>query len=380
MNTFFVSCQPGFETELIQELKEFWPFLLELDGRPHAVALEISQVIAGGVEITAPLHLGLQINFFSKLAHRVLLRIAHFRAKSFPEMKKKLPVGLLFDWTGEKELRWEIAAAKSKLNNEKRIREVMKEKGLNTMVENEASPQTLFVRVFQDQFTWSLDTSGAHLHFRSGREQQGRAPLRETYAAFCLRKMIDSTCANELQTIDLLDPMAGSGTFLLEGKNLFSPNFSRPYAFQSWRRTPKLLKSPALKENYQKFSTFHAYAAADIDPKMVALMKTQLSPQFAEAELSIEQEDIFAASTATSILKNRWLIANPPYGERLQAEFAPAKLYEALRQKYRPQKLGLLLSQPQAQKLRRQYPPTTEFPFRNSGLPVSFLIYEVSSE
>lgn len=375
MNQFFISCPLGFEQDLIQEMNEFWPFLLGLDGRPHSAPLEIIEVISGGVEISVPLHLGLQINFFSKLAHRVLLRIARFRAKSFPELKKKLPVELLLDWTGEKDLRWEIAAAKSKLNNEKRIREVMKEFGMNKMVEKEDSTQTLFVRVFQDEFVWSLDTSGAHLHFRSAREKQGKAPLRETYAAYCLMKMIGETSANELHEIDLMDPMAGTGTFLFEGKNLFSPNFSRPYAFQTWRRTPKIFKSESLKNNYQKFSTFHSYRALDVDDKMVSLMKTQLAPHFSETELKIENDDVFLASSEKNPSKNLWIVANAPYGERLEADFKPVELLSAITEKYHPQKIGLLLSQAQAQSLRQKKKPTADFSFRNSGIAVSFLIY-----
>ena len=29
MNQFFISCEPGFEDELIQEIQEIWPFLIE---------------------------------------------------------------------------------------------------------------------------------------------------------------------------------------------------------------------------------------------------------------------------------------------------------------------------------------------------------------
>jgi putative N6-adenine-specific DNA methylase len=380
MNQFFISCPLGFEQELIQEMNEFWPFLLGLDGRPHSSPLEITEVISGGVEISVPLHLGLQINFFSKIAHRVLLRIASFRAKSFPELKKKLPTGLLLDWIGEKEIRWEIAAAKSKLNNEKRIREVMKESGMNCMVENEDSSQALFVRVFQDEFVWSLDTSGAHLHFRSGREKQGKASLRETYAAYCLMKMIGETSANQLHEIDLLDPMAGTGTFLFEGKNLFSPNFSRDYAFQTWRRTPKILKSESLKNNYQKFSTFRSYQAFDVDAKMVEVMKTQLALHFSESELQVEIDDVFLADRDSGgkirAEKNLWIVANAPYGERMEADFKPIELLTALGEKYHAKKIGLLLSQAQAASLRQKRKPTADFSFRNSGLAVSFLIYE----
>lgn len=379
MNRFFVSCPLGFEQDLIQEMKEFWPYLVGLDGRTQSSSFEIIEVISGGVEIETPLHLGLQINFFTKLAHRVLLRIASFRAKSFPEMKKKLPVGLLFDWTGEKNLRWEIAAAKSKLNNEKRIREVMKESGLNNMIEDEESAQTLFVRVFNDEFTWSLDTSGPHLHFRSGREKQGAAPLRETYAAFCLTKMIGETSVAKLNEIDLLDPMAGSGTFLWEAKNLYVPNLARTFSFQSWRRTPKLFKSETLKNNYQKFSSFRSYQALDVNAEMVSLMKKQLTPAFSESELQISQADVFSPATqspARGIGHVQWIIANPPYGERLEADFKPIELLEAIEAKYQAQKIGLLLSQNQAQSLRQKRKPTAEFPFKNSGIAVSFFIFE----
>src|SRR6185436_6788420 len=66
----------------------------------------------------------------------------------------------------------------------------------------------LFIR--QGKGILSLDTSGMPLHQRGYRQAGGIAPLRETLAAALLRM------ANYSPSDVMIDPCAGSGTFLIE--------------------------------------------------------------------------------------------------------------------------------------------------------------------
>ena len=77
------------------------------------------------------------------------------------------------------------------------------------MSENSAV-QNLFVRVVDDRFVISLDSSGAPLYKRGLKEDVGKAPLRETLAAAAL------VWAGYTGKEPLMDPMCGSGTFSLE--------------------------------------------------------------------------------------------------------------------------------------------------------------------
>ncbi|MEM7736305.1 MAG: hypothetical protein AAF267_10985, partial [Deinococcota bacterium] len=68
----------------------------------------------------------------------------------------------------------------------------------------------IYVRLFQDRCTVSINTSGAHLHKRGYRDHSYTAPLRETLAAAVLKEL------NLPNYTTLIDPMCGSGTLLIE--------------------------------------------------------------------------------------------------------------------------------------------------------------------
>ena len=83
MGLFFVSCSLDFELELVTEIKSFWFEMMDLDGLPTREPWPEFEVIQGGVEIECADHLGFQINLFSKIANRVLLRIVKFEARYY---------------------------------------------------------------------------------------------------------------------------------------------------------------------------------------------------------------------------------------------------------------------------------------------------------
>ena len=118
---FYVIAQPGLEEALKQEILEIWPYLLESDARPNSRPVRFIQPEVGGWLIEAPLILGLQLNYFSHLASRVLLRLDEFKVRDFPKLHdrlKKLPLDSYFS---KQDFRIEVSASKSRLNNEKRI-------------------------------------------------------------------------------------------------------------------------------------------------------------------------------------------------------------------------------------------------------------------
>src|SRR3546814_8924297 len=85
------------------------------------------------------------------------------------------------------------------------------------------------VRIEDDLVTISLDTTGESLHKRGFKEGVAKAPMRETMAAMFLRQCgYDGT-----QTV--LDPMCGSGTFVIEAAEIalgLQPGRSRTFAFE----------------------------------------------------------------------------------------------------------------------------------------------------
>ncbi|MGZ3692379.1 MAG: RNA methyltransferase, partial [Pseudobdellovibrio sp.] len=208
MARFFVSCPLGFETSLATEIKNFWFEMIDLDGLPTRAEFPELEILQGGVEFETDDHLGFQINFFSKLANRVLLRIAKFESRYYDQFEKELSKidlekYLDFDYLNH-QLQVKIESHKSRLNNEKNLNEafshVLDKKKIKI---SDKARQTLFIRIEKDRVTVSLDTSGEHLHRRGYASHRGEAPLRETLAAYLV------THLNLSSRLRLIDPFAG---------------------------------------------------------------------------------------------------------------------------------------------------------------------------
>lgn len=394
MTKFFISCALGFEEELQLELKEIWPFLLDLDGRPHASALQIVSVDKGGVEIQCPFHLGLQLNFFSKLSHRILWRFQEFRVRDFPKLfqrLQKIKSSNQFVPFMNKKFSYEIAASKSRLNNEKRIAAIFEE----CWGGNKAnSDYCFYIRMHDDLCVISIDTSGEHLHYRSQRTEQGVAPLRETVAAFCARKLCKGLGVVDTQHLSLVDPMAGTGTLLSESMSLFQAVDRDDFAFQKWSWIPKLLQSKDLRKNYLNMPLcFSKLYAMDREASLVAIAKKQLAT-FGEKAQAVQQ-DLFAKPSAEmqAVLQQLQagpvlLISNPPYGERLKVDFTPLQLLSQIAEVFRPLRFGLLVSQAQAHEMPQKFENNkansqavdsyflqSKDKIQNGGLSVEFCVY-----
>lgn len=372
MSVFFVSCAIGFEDELEREIQEFWPYLIAKDGRPHAEALVILEKIPGGLEIECSEILGFQINLFTKLAHRVLLRVASKTIKDFPPLVawvKKLPLKNYFP---KMEFDYEIAASKSRLNNEKRILKIFEEV-LGPACEG--APK-IYVRVYDDLFTVSLDTTGEHLHFRGQRKLQGTAPLRETLAAFCLRRLFSGLSLSQLAKMKLVDPMCGAGTFLLEANQLFTPNL-REFSFQKFQSCPALLKSATLLQNYRGFEPIRlaGLSGADVDPQIVEIAKANLAES---TEASVQVRDLTKTSSEDADL----VVVNPPYGERIKADLSAHEVMEKCLAVYQPRRCLVIHPQsqwPQQLTVKGQaYELREKTKALNGGLSVFITIYQKS--
>jgi putative N6-adenine-specific DNA methylase len=393
--SFYISCALGFEEVLAEEIKECWPWLIEINGQANQTPLPEMTLDKGGILIKTPLAMGLQLNFFLKTANRILWRLAEFKVKDFPklfEKVQKIPWGNYLNGTN---VEWIVAASKSRLNNEKRIEEVCREsfaKIASKIQGASKAKQDIYVRMFDDLCSISLDTTGEHLHKRGWGVMKGEAPLRETIAAFTLRQMMGGSTPGKLQEVTLVDPMCGSGTFLLEAASLSQPVFSRQFSFLEWKNTPKIFKTPLLKKNYKLLATktpFKAYVGYDLSDKVLEAAKENLKTlkqktELSDIEMSFENEDLFLG--APKKFGTVWCISNPPYGERLHVQgqktesegFSYQELIHQMAQKFSSEKVGVLLPNKaivKSLKAPAGYKKSTEVTFSNGGLDVVFLVF-----
>lgn len=325
MPSFFVSCPLQLEDDLIQEMESFWFQMCDLDGLPTREPLPEFEKEQGGLEFETSLHIGLQINLFSKLANRVLLRVTSFESRYFDQFQKnfeKIELHKYFDAT---QIKVQVESSKSRLFHEDNLLEAIGKSLAKKKIRLVDEAQvTLFIRIHKDRVTVSLDTTGEHLHFRGYRKQQGEAPMRENLAYDMLFKAGLTTA--EPKTI--LDPFAGSGTLLFEASLSGYPNFLRDYAFLHLKNTPALFKSDSWKKNFRWLSREQKsrFVGFEIDQSTYQKSlqnKTLFEENYRPSHIEFNNLDSSKAkpdevSKALNPHLPVWIVTNPPYGERLK--------------------------------------------------------------
>ena len=160
----------------------------------------------------------------------------------------------------------------------------------------------------------SFNSSGDPLFKRGYRKQTGIAPLNEVLAASCLLK---SDWHGQSR---FLDPMCGSGTFLIEAAMIacdIAPNLNREhFNFMKWPDWDAALFEVIQNSVLKKIKDFHFHIKGyDIDPKSVENAKVNVQSANLEEFISVEEQDFFSKQKKGDY--HLHLVSNPPYGERM---------------------------------------------------------------
>ena len=171
----------------------------------------------------------------------------------------------------------------------------------------------LDVHISQDEVTISLDSSGEPLYRRGWREASTEAPINEVLAAGILKLAgWDGQC-------DLVDPMCGSGTFLVEAAlmaaNINPGVFRQDFAFQHWPDYDEELFDRIYNDDSQEREFKHKIYGYDIALQAVAISERNVKSAGVAKMIEVEQRDIRDWESAP---KGGMLVTNPPYGERLK--------------------------------------------------------------
>jgi putative N6-adenine-specific DNA methylase len=185
-----------------------------------------------------------------------------------------------------------------------------------------------------DSYVYYVDTSGDALYQRGNRKASIEAPLRENLAAGILQ--LSGWQVGQ----PLLDPMCGSGTFLLEAAMMalnIAPGLRRNFGFEKLKNfesdTWKKIKNTALKN--AKPVTFQKIYGSDSDLRAVRIAKQNLSEAGLLEAVQLAQTNITEVVPPND---SGVLVANPPYGVRIGEDEELAALYpkmgEALKRKF----------------------------------------------
>ena len=374
------TCPKGMEALLADEIKELG-------------VQSVKQTVAA-VMFKGQLQHAYLVCLWSRIANRVLLPVHKFELHSADDLYQQChDIPWEQHLTSEQSIAVDFVGSSRHIDNSmygaQRVKDAVVDRlraitGERPSVDAKNPDIRIQVRQHKGQVNVALDFSGDSLHRRGYRTGQGSAPLKENLAAALLMRANWPAMAK--QGAALLDPMCGSGTFLIEGAMMaadMAPGLLRQrFGFMAW-----LQHDLALWEAQRKAAEERCKAgleALDIDirgydanPRLLEV--TQLNIQKAGLDehirLAPKPLDQFGKATADEGL----LITNPPYGERLGEVEQLVPLY---------QKLGTVLQKNFMQwraavftgnlDLARELDlsPSKQYKFLNGAIPCKLLLFD----
>ncbi|NVM78184.1 putative N6-adenine-specific DNA methylase [Duganella sp. SG902] len=314
MASFFCPCPRGMEAALAEELREI---------AQQSTTMKVHNEVPGGVHASGDLEDSYRINLHSRIASRVLMRMAAGGYKNENDIYDLTLAQPWEEWFGyDHTIRVDLTAVKSPLKSLEfttlKIKDAICDRFLDQYkkrpsVDTKEPDMRIFGFVDAHQFIVYLDTSGEALFKRGWRTETGDAPLRENLAAGLLR------VAGWKPGMPLFDPMCGSGTILCEAAQMVQgvpPGARRRFAFekfhdfdpQPWQEMKAAIKPNPLPAEPTIFGS-------DISGDMVAMARHNLRSAgilFDVPLKQIEAQQVQAPTAQPGIL-----LTNPPYGERI---------------------------------------------------------------
>jgi putative N6-adenine-specific DNA methylase len=314
-HSYFCPCPRGMEAALADELNEI--------AADYSPTLKVHNQVPGGVHCSGSMADAMRVNLHSRLASRVLMRIAHAGYINENDVYDLALAQTWEDWFQvDHTIRIDVTAIKSPLKSLEfttlKIKDAICDRfrdlcGKRPSVDTRMPDMRVFAFIDARNVTLYLDTSGEALFKRGWRLDTGDAPLRENLAAGLLR--VSGWKPGDV----LLDPMCGSGTILAEAAQMLAgipPGARRRFAFENfnafsgdeWRAVKGSVKPRALPATPTIFGS-------DISGDMVAMTRANLQRAGIVFEVPLKQ--IEAQEIRPPGDTPGYLVTNPPYGERI---------------------------------------------------------------
>jgi putative N6-adenine-specific DNA methylase len=297
--------------------------LAEIAQTTGSATLKVHNQVPGGVHCSGSDTDAYRINLHSRIASRVLLRIANRNYANENDIYDLVLEQPWEDWFGvDHTIRVDITAIKSPLTSLEfttlKIKDAVCDRfrdqfGRRPSVNTREPDMRIMGFLDQRNFTIYLDTSGEALFKRGWREETGDAPLRENLAAGLLR------VAGWKPGVTLFDPMCGSGTILIEAAQMVQgipPGARRRFAFEkfgnfnakAWQEMKTAIKPNPLPAEPTIFGS-------DISGDMIAMTRHNLRAAGILFDVPLKQIEAQQVQPPTS--QPGLLVTNPPYGERI---------------------------------------------------------------
>ncbi len=367
---FFATCPRGLESLLADELT--------------AVGALRTTSTDGGVSFAGDLAVCYRANLQSRIATRILWQVARGRYASEDDLYNaayKLDWPAWFDVGSDFMVK--VTGVKCPLKSLEfatlRIKDAVCDRfrqAVNSRpyIDTKEPDVRIHAYLAAEEYQLYLDTSGVALYQRGQRRASVEAPLRENLAAGILK------LSGWKPGTPLLDPMCGSGTFLLEAAMMaldVAPGSNRSFGFEklknfdaaNWKNIRQKALDKARPAQFQKIY------GSDTDLRAVRVAKQNLQQAgLLEAVQLAKTDFVEVVPPADSGV----LIANPPYGIRIGEDEELAALYpkmgEALKRRFAGWNAYFLTTDMRLPKLMR-LSPSKRTPLFNG--PLECRLFEI---
>ncbi len=332
IHNFLATCPRYFETFLAKELASL-----------NAENIKPAQ---HGVYFSANQQDAYRICLWSRLANRVLLQLDSFPGQDPESLYNGVKT---IDWTqhftADMTFLVHFVGQSSALRNthfsalkiKDAIVDQFREKtGERPAIDIENPGVRITAYLIKNKISIYLDFTRTSLHKRGYRTQYTIAPLKENLASVIL-------AASNWQTIaktggSLIDPMCGSGTFLIEAAMIATdtaPGLANASSLlNNWKQHDKTAWKDVVNEAKKRQKTGLATSHSRIigfEADSFAFKSTaeHIKQSGFSAHIEIHQKEL-AYWTFDSALQPGLIVTNPPYGERLGDKQSINYLYQRL--------------------------------------------------
>jgi len=329
-NHFFATCPRGLEALLAEDLA--------------AVGGTEIRTVPGGAHFSGDWRTCYRANLETRIATRILWQVGRGPYRTEEDIYRLARSLSWHNWFElHRTLRVYVTAIKSPLKSLEfttlRIKDAVCDRfreatGDRPSIDTARPDVRIHAFLSATDATLYLDTSGDPLYKRGFKRASVEAPLKENLAAGILR------LAGWTPGIPLLDPMCGSGTFLLEAAQMaldIAPGLARSFAFEKLKnfQTGQWHRVKGEAEARRKPVTLLPLWGSDLYGEEVVRARQNLAAAGLEEAVSLKQADMLELSPPA---QEGVLVANPPYGVRIQSrvgmdQFYP-KLGDALKKRF----------------------------------------------
>ncbi len=171
------------------------------------------------------------------------------------------------------------------------------------------------VHIDENRVTLSLDSSGESLHKRGYKVAQTEAPINEVLAAGII------LMSGWKGDVPFVDPMCGSGTFLIEAAliaaNINPGVYRKSFAFEHWNDFDEELFESLYNDDSNERDVEVPIIGADISPKAISIAEKNVKQAGVAKYVQLEIKPL---SQWESAPEDGVLVTNPPYGERISVD------------------------------------------------------------